>query len=254
MDFPTVNILGFPVARLSMIQVLEQIASAIQNHRQQPGKTLHIVTANAEIIYRAHADQALGQLLLSADLITPDGTGTVRAAQMLGQPVPERVTGIDLMWQLAPLAAKKDWSLYLLGAAEETVAGAVKVLQGKYPTLRIIGWHNGYFNNEAKPAVIQGILDCQPDILFVALGFPGQDRFIREMAATTATGLPAVSIGVGGSFDAINGNVKRAPLWIQRMNLEWAYRIAQNPQRIGRAMALPKFVWAVWRQKKHKKG
>lgn len=251
-DFPTVDILGFPVAKLEMEGVVGQIAAAIQNRDSRPGKTLHIVTANAEILYRAYAEADLGKLLQKADLITPDGNGTVKASRILGSPVTERVTGIDLMWKLAALSAEKGWSIYMLGAAEDTVRGAVKVLQEKWPKLRIAGWHNGYFKAEERPNIIRDILDRRPDILFVALGFPGQDHFIREMAAAADPGMPAVSIGVGGSFDAVNGNVKRAPVWVQKLGIEWAYRIAQNPKRIGRAVALPRFVLAVLKQKSRK--
>ena len=248
-DFPTVNILGFPVARLDMEQVIGRIADAIQDRSRRPGKTLHIITANAEILYRAHMEVESSQLLKEADLITPDGIGTVKASQWLGGPVPERVTGIDLLWRLTEIAAEKGWSVYMLGAAEKTVRAAVKVLQVKWPKLNLVGWHNGYFKLEERPALICDILDKKQDILFVALGFPGQDLFIREMIQTADAGMPAVSIGVGGAFDAVSGNVKRAPEWVRKMGIEWAYRFAQNPRRLNRAAALPKFVLAVLKQK-----
>lgn len=251
-DFPTVNILGFPVARLNMEQVIGKIAGAIENRSQRPGKTLHIITANAEILYRAHIEAEAAKLLEEADLITPDGIGAVKASQWLGGPVPERVTGIDLLWRLTEIAAEKGWRVYMLGAAEETVSAAVKVLQSKWPELRLAGWHNGYFKANERPAVIRGVLEAKPDILFVALGFPGQDLFIREMLQTADTGIPAVSIGVGGSFDAVSGNVKRAPEWVRKLGIEWAYRFAQNPKRLNRAAALPKFVLAVLKQKSYK--
>jgi len=251
-DFPTVNILGFPVARLDMEQVIGRIAGAIQNRSQNPGKTFHIITANAEILYRAHKEPEAAKLLKESDLITPDGIGAVKASRLLGGPVPERVTGIDLLWRLTELAAEKGWSIYMLGAAEETVRAAVKVLQSRWPKLNLAGWHNGYFKPEDRAAVIRGVLEAKPDILFVALGFPGQDRFIREMLQTADAGMPAVSIGVGGAFDAVSGNVKRAPEWVCKLGIEWAYRFAQNPKRLNRAAALPKFVLAVLKQKSYK--
>lgn len=251
-DFPTVNILGFPVARLDMAQVIGRIDEAIQKRSQRPGKTLHIITANAEILYRAHTDPEAAKLLKEADLITPDGIGTVKASKWLGGPVPGRVTGIDLLWRLTEIADEKGWSIYMLGAAEETVSAAVKVLQGKWPKLNLAGWHNGYFKPEERPAIIRGVLEAKPDILFVALGFPGQDLFIREMIQTADPGMPAVSIGVGGSFDAVSGTVKRAPEWVQKLGIEWVYRFAQNPKRLNRAAALPKFVLAVLKQRSYK--
>jgi len=251
-DFPTVDILGFPVARLNMEQVIGKIAAVVQNRSSHPGKTLHIITANAEILYRAHKEPESAKLLKEADLITPDGIGTVKASQWLGGPVPERVTGIDLLWRLTEIAADKGWSIYMLGAAEETVRAAAKVLQGKWPKLNLAGWHNGYYKQEERPAIIRGVLEAKPDILFVAMGFPGQDRFIREMIQTADPGMPAVSIGVGGAFDAVSGNVKRAPEWVRKLGIEWAYRFAQNPKRLNRAAALPKFVLAVLKQKSYK--
>jgi N-acetylglucosaminyldiphosphoundecaprenol N-acetyl-beta-D-mannosaminyltransferase len=285
MKFASVNILGFPVARLSMAQVIDHIATEITTHGDHSDKTFHIVTANAEILYRAFADPALGQLLLQADLITPDGNGTVQAAQKLGHPVPERVTGVDLMDQLLHKAEKEGWRIYFLGAAEAVITATVDVVKKRWPKLEIAGWRNGYFSAAERPTIIEGILNSGADILFVALGFPAQDQIIVEMTqayvagSTTDSGaeaaedvvedvaadakeavdknvirhLPAVSIGVGGSFDAISGNVKRAPQWIQNIGMEWAYRFAQNPKRLKRASALPKFVLAVRKQVKRER-
>jgi len=269
MNYPVVNILGFPVARLSMKQVLEIIDKAIAAHNEnvQQEKTLHIVTANAEILYRAYADPDLGKLLKEADLITPDGNGAVKAAQRLGNPVPERVTGVDLMWQLLPLAEEKGWRLYFLGAAEEVVSETVNVVMKKWPRLQIAGRRNGYFKPEEREQVITEIFESKAVIIFVALGFPAQDRLIIDMInkrreegrsiddkGEKDLRLPAVAIGVGGSFDAISGHVKRAPKWIQDLGLEWAYRFAQNPKRLKRASALPKFVLAVRKQVKRERG
>ena len=280
LDHSTVDILGFPVARLSIAQVIARITTAIEGRvdtrKSRSEKTLHIVTANAEILYNAYENPTLGELLQQADMITPDGNGTVQAAIKLGQPVPERVTGVDLMWQLLPKAEQQGWRIYLLGASEAVITETVKVIKTDWPMVNLAGWHNGYFTAAERPAIIEDILKSGADLIFVALGFPAQDQFILQMQQQFAAGLaaeltaepatehdegtqknnskhlPAVAIGVGGSFDAISGNVKRAPQWIQNLGLEWAYRFAQNPKRLKRATALPKFVLAVRRQVKGK--
>jgi N-acetylglucosaminyldiphosphoundecaprenol N-acetyl-beta-D-mannosaminyltransferase len=280
LDHSTVDILGFPVARLSIAQVIARITTAIEGRvdtrKSRSEKTLHIVTANAEILYNAYENPTLGELLQQADMITPDGNGTVQAAIKLGQPVPERVTGVDLMWQLLPKAEQQGWRIYLLGASEAVITETVKVIKTDWPMVNLAGWHNGYFTAAERPVIIEDILKSGADLIFVALGFPAQDQFILQMQQQFAAGLaaeltaepatehdegtqknnskhlPAVAIGVGGSFDAISGNVKRAPQWIQNLGLEWAYRFAQNPKRLKRATALPKFVLAVRRQVKGK--
>lgn len=248
-DIPTVDVLGFPVADVDMQEAVAATAALLQG-RDDAGAGSHgarIVTANAEILYRAHKDAALGQLLHSAALIVPDGIGVVKAAARLGRPLKERVAGADLMERLSAWAAENSRSVYLLGAAKESVEGAAAVLQARYPGLAVVGVRDGYFKEIEKESVLRDIQEKKPDFLFVAMGFPAQDRFYEEHKAC----LPAsVMMGVGGTFDALSGRVKRAPLWIQRINMEWAYRFAQNPKRLGRIWALPAFLLAVRRQKK----
>lgn len=245
----TVNILGFPVTRMGMKEVLETIQEKI--HKNE-GKTFHIVTANAEILYKAHADHSLGALLHQADLITPDGQGAVKAAQKLGSPVKERVTGIALTLALLPLAAQAGWRVYLLGAAPETLEKAREVILADYPDLVLAGARHGYQSQEALAETIEEIREGEVDLLLVAMGFPSQDHLIRKVMEQSGKG-PKVAMGVGGSFDVISGQLAWAPHWIQKLGLEWAYRLLQNPKRFKRALALPKFVLAVNAQVRREK-
>ncbi|MEL7622539.1 MAG: WecB/TagA/CpsF family glycosyltransferase [Clostridiales bacterium] len=272
---PKVDILGFPVANVDMEESVAAVAAVIAGRGpgetgvarpefemesesesrsgDEPGssrRSMRIVTANAEILYHAYADPKLGELLHSADLIVPDGIGVVKAAERLGRPVKGRVAGVDLLWQLAAWAADKGRSIYLLGAARESVEGAAAALQVKYPALQITGWHDGYFDDIEKERILQEIEEKRPDFLFIAMGFPAQDRFFVENRERLPVG---IMMGVGGAFDALSGRVQRAPGWIQKMNLEWAYRFAQNPKRLGRIWALPRFMMAVGRQKGREK-
>lgn len=237
----TVNILDFPVTRMGMDEVVETIREKIQG---ESDKTYHIVTANAEILYRAYADASLGEILHQADLITPDGQGAVKASQKLGAPVKERVTGIALTLALLPLAAQLGWRVYLLGAAPETLEKAREVIQKDYPGLVLAGARHGYQSQEAFEETIKEIQEAEVDLLLVAMGFPGQDYLIRRVMDSPGQG-PKVAMGVGGSFDVISGQLAWAPHWIQKLGLEWAYRLLQNPKRLKRALALPKFVLAV---------
>lgn len=245
----TVNILGFPVTRMGMREVLETIEEKI--HKNE-GKTFHIVTANAEILYRAYADQSLGALLHQADLITPDGQGAVKASQKLGAPVKERVTGIALTLALLPLAAQLGWRVYLLGAAPETLAKAREVILKDHPGLVLVGARHGYQSQEALAETIEEIRSGEVDLLLVAMGFPSQDLLIRRIMDQPDKG-PKVAMGIGGSFDVISGQLAWAPKWIQKLGLEWAYRLLQNPKRFKRALALPRFVLAVKSQVRREK-
>lgn len=259
---PKVNILGFPVANVDMDETVAAVAAVIERRTSSESSedkgdnkgldqgSMRIVTANAEILYHAYVDPKLGELLYSADLIVPDGIGVVKAASRLGRPVKGRVAGVDLLWQLAAWAADKGHSIYLLGAARESVEGAAAALQVKYPALKIAGWHDGYFDDIIKEGILQEIEEKQPDFLFIAMGFPAQDRFFVENQQRLPVG---IVMGVGGAFDALSGRVQRAPGWIQKINLEWAYRFAQNPKRLGRIWALPRFIMAVGRQERRER-
>ena len=250
-DIKTVDILGFPVADVNMVEAVAATVALLEQRRlaQEADSRVtgaRIVTANAEILYHSFTEPVLGEMLRNADLIIPDGVGVVKAAAMLGSPVKERVAGADLLVELSAWAEAKGRSIYLLGAAAEAVEGTVAALHAKYPALDIAGYHSGYFDEEEKERILLDIQEKQPDFLFIGMGFPAQDLFFENHKARLPVGVMA---GVGGSFDALSGKVKRAPLWIRRINLEWAYRFAQNPRRLGRFVALPRFMLAVRRQK-----
>jgi N-acetylglucosaminyldiphosphoundecaprenol N-acetyl-beta-D-mannosaminyltransferase len=241
MKIETVNILGVRVARMGMSEVLEWIRIMIDQ-----GKPRHIVTANAEIIYKAYREQDFNRLIANADLVTADGSGVVWASKTLGQPVPERVTGIDLIYKLFACAEVKGWRIYLLGAKSLVVEKAVLNTLGKYPKLHICGYQHGYYYQEEEEKLVSNIAKEKPDILLVALGAPKQEQFIQRYIKELNV---PISIGVGGSFDVLAGVAQRAPEVMQKYGLEWLYRLYKDPKRYKRMLALPKFVLAVLRQK-----
>ena len=241
MHIAKASVLSIPVAQVKMEQVLAWVEKRIEEG-QPPA---HVVTANAEIIYRAWRDQQLAHLIQQADLITADGFGVIWAGKKLNTPFPERVTGVDLTQRLLAQAEKKGWKVFFLGAKPEVVEKAVLRVLSQYPKLQISGYRHGYFSKQEIDQVVANIHMVKPQLLFVALGAPRQDYFIRENLTSMAV---PVTIGVGGTFDVLAGTVSRAPYWMQKWGLEWLYRLWKEPRRFGRMLALPRFVWAVWRQ------
>ncbi|HAY61865.1 MAG: WecB/TagA/CpsF family glycosyltransferase [Acidaminococcaceae bacterium] len=214
------------------------------------GKRTFVVTANAEIIMMAHEDPAYRELLLQrADLVLPDGAGTVWAGNYLGYRVPERVAGYDLYLRLLEEAAQHGIPVYFFGGkpgiADEAAAEAVR----RWPGLKVAGCRNGYFKPEEEAAIVEGINNSGAGMLFAALGAPKQENWLDHYASSLE---PALLMGIGGSFDVLAGKVQRAPRWMQEARLEWLYRLLKQPSRLGRMMALPKFVLAVRSEKKEK--
>lgn len=238
-----VPILNVLIDSVTMTEAVQKIEGFMKS------KTPHLVaTANAEMIMMANRDAELKDILNNAALVVPDGAGTVWAARHHGYAMPERVAGVDMTQQLLALSAKKKYRVFFLGAAPGIAEKAKKQAEKKYKSLSVVGVHDGYFNDATEPEVINQIKAARPHLLLVALGVPRQEKWIKQHM--DELNVP-VLIGVGGTFDVMAGVVKRAPVWMQRAKLEWLYRGMKQPQRIGRLMALPKFVVRVCREKKH---
>ncbi len=242
MSLEKVEILGVNVNSLTMAEAVETVKNFIEK-----GERRLIATANAEMIMRATYDVELKTILKAADLVVPDGAGTVWAAGYLGHPMPERVAGYDLSQELMRLAPSKKYKLYFFGSAPGVADLAKAKAEKWYPGIDIVGTRNGFFSAEDEQSIIADIKAKRPDILLVALGVPKQEKWLY--AHLDELNVP-VSIGVGGSFDVMAGVMKRAPLWMQKAKLEWLYRGLKQPSRIGRLMALPKFVFKVMGSKK----
>ena len=217
-------------------KILDIISKRIEKNR----KTF-IITANAEIAMYARENKSYLEIAKNADIIVPDGIGIVKGAKILKQHIPERVPGIELMMDMLKYANNNDKKVYFYGAKPETIEKMAKVLKEQYKNLNIVGYHHGY-NDDSNNEIMNEVIDLEPDYIFVAKGCPLQDQWIMKVFNNVDKGL---FMGVGGSFDVISGNVKRAPYIWQKLNLEWLYRVLSNPQRIGRYVALPKFVLEV---------
>ena len=238
-----IRILNTEIDKLTQSDALSRIGAMIEE--QTPH---YIVTANAEIAYMAYHDEKMQQAVNGADMVTADGSGILWAAKQLGDAMPERVTGIDLVYAICKESAVKGWKIYLMGSAEGVAQKAAHRLMLDYVGCNIVGTHHGFLKEKAvEQALIEDIKAKQPDVLLVGMGAPRQEYWIIDHMEEL--GVP-VSMGIGGSMDVISGELKRAPKWMQKMSLEWLYRLIKQPSRIGRMMNLPKFMLAVKRSKK----
>ncbi|MBR0261162.1 MAG: WecB/TagA/CpsF family glycosyltransferase [Selenomonadaceae bacterium] len=237
-----VEILGVQVDAVTMTQAVERVENLIAEK-----KSSLVATANAEMLLRATHDDELKNILNTADLVVPDGAGTVWAARHLGKFMPERVAGFDLVQELMKIAPARNIRFFLFGAAPGIADKAKIKAEELYPGIKIVGTRNGYFKTEDEPEIISMIKNSGADILLAALGVPKQEKWLMKYKDELK--IP-VSIGVGGTFDVMAGVVKRAPLWMQKARLEWLFRAMLQPSRAGRLLALPKFVWRVHKQKR----
>lgn len=234
-----VDVMGVKFDNVTMAEALERAKTLLS----QPA-TAYCVTPNAEIVYEAMRDAAFCDILNGAALVLPDGAGTVLGAKLLGTPLKEKVAGIDFATKLLGLLEKDQKSLYLLGGKPGIGALAAKKMLALHPGLNICGIADGYFKDEAP--VIEAINRAKPDVLFVCLGAPKQEKFMHAHQSELNVRL---MLGLGGSLDGFAGTVKRAPQWMIRLQLEWLYRLIREPKRIGRMMRLPKFVLAVLKRR-----
>lgn len=233
-----VKILGVPVHPLTMNESVAVLEEKLQKKEQA-----FVVTANAEIIMMCQKDKEYNNIVSEqADLVLPDGAGAVWAGRYLGNEVPERVAGFDLYNQLLKLSADKGYKAYFFGGAPGVAEAAKNKAEELYPGVQIVGCRNGYFTEAEEEAIIKEINDAAPDMLFVALGAPKQEKWLVKYRNQLK---PRVLMGIGGSFDVLAGKMERAPKWMQEASLEWAFRLYKQPSRFMRMLALPKFVLKV---------
>lgn len=215
-----------PIDALTLAETVQEIDQAIQSKKQ-----IHHIAVNVAKIVHMQKDKELRESVLSADLINADGLPLVWVSKILNKsPLPERVTGVDLMQHLMELASAKHYKVFLLGAKEEVVSRVVEIYSSKYSPEIIAGYRNGYFTNADEPAIASAIASSGANILFVAITSPKKELFLAAYKEKLSN--VHFIMGVGGSFDVIAGKVKRAPLWMQNTGLEWLFRIIQEPKRM----------------------
>lgn len=221
-----IDLMGCLVDNLNMEETLGVVEGFIASGRPHQ----HVVV-NVDKIVKAHRDPVLRKIINDCALINADGMPVVWASRLLGKPLKERVTGVDLFEALMARSAQKGWRVFLLGAREEVVSGVANLYPARYPGLDLAGYRNGYWKPDEEAAVVAQIAAARPDILFVAISSPKKEEFLARYQA--AMKVP-FAMGVGGTFDVAVGLVKRAPVWMQNAGLEWFYRFLQEPRRMFR--------------------
>jgi len=229
--FPRMNIGGLPVATLDRQQTAELTINAALSRRGKNLPCLFFTTANGQVISLCAADPAVKTLFEQADVVSPDGMSVVFASRLHGKPgLTERVATTDAFHDAARLAEETGARFFFFGATEEVNERATAKAQELYPRLKIVGRRNGYFQSDEEDNIIDTINAAAPDILWVGLGVPHQQRFVlRHRERLTSVG---VTKSCGGLFDFLAGKNSRAPEWMQKTGFEWAYRAYQEPHRL----------------------
>ena len=228
--FPTVTIGGMPIAALS---IGETVAMMLRAARERPRgyRPLYLTSANGEVVSRYHDDPAIATLFDQADMINADGQPLVMASRILcDQPLPERVATTDLFEPMAAAASREGLSFYFFGATEEENRKAVATVRERFPRLRIAGRSHGFLRGEELARKIEEIDALAPDILWLALGVPREQAFVVAWSSRLRNvGMIKTS---GGLFNFLSGTNSRAPRWMQKVGLEWAYRTWLEPRRL----------------------
>jgi N-acetylglucosaminyldiphosphoundecaprenol N-acetyl-beta-D-mannosaminyltransferase len=237
-----INFLGSPMDSTTMRDAVSFIESKLV-----AGEFLQHVVVNVAKLVHMQSDAVLAESVKACDVINIDGMGVVIGARLCGHVVPERIAGVDLFDNLLEMSARRGFPVFLLGAEEEVVAKAAKKVKEINPTLKIAGYHHGYFW-EDEETVVNAIRASGAKLLFVAITSPKKENFINKWQ--DKLGVDFV-MGVGGTFDVVAGKVKRAPLWMQKYGLEWLYRVIQEPRRMWKRYLVTnsKFAWLLLKEK-----
>jgi|LSQX01.3.fsa_nt_gb N-acetylglucosaminyldiphosphoundecaprenol N-acetyl-beta-D-mannosaminyltransferase len=233
----TIDILDIPVDAITMQEAVAKVGAFIKK-----GGAHAIYTPNAEIMMQAQRDPQLKDIMIRADMLTADGAGVVLASKLLGRSVPEKVSGVDLVYEILKAYAANGLSCYLFGAKPGVAQEAADRIKSEYPGLVIGGYRNGYFTDNEEEEIINDISQASPDLLLVALGAPKQEKWIfSHLDRLNAK----VCIGIGGGIDILSGRVQLAPGFFRRNGLEWLYRLYKEPRRARRMLDLPRFILRV---------
>lgn len=242
-----INILDIEIDPLTMQETVNSVERYVLEK-----KALHLMGVNADKINQCHDDEEIRKIVNESGIINADGASVVLASKFLGSPIPERVAGIDLMQELLHLANEKGYSVYLFGAKEEVLTDMLAVFKKDYPNLQVVGRRNGYFSAEEEEIIQEDIRKKDPDFVFVGITSPKKEYLIQKFMDN---GVNSVFMGVGGSFDVLSGHIKRAPMWMQKANLEWLFRVANEPKRLFKRYFVGNvsFIYKVVKEKKRVK-
>lgn len=242
-----ITIMGTQIDVLDVAQTIDLVEQYVI--QKEP---LHLIGVNADKLNEIAKNDRLCGIVNNCGIINADGASVILASKYLKKPLPERVAGIDLMQDLIQLSEEKGYRVYLLGARQEVVEKTAETLRQQHPKLQIVGVRNGYFKQEDWPAVSQELKNAEPDFVFVGITSPLKEYLVEFLQAD---GHRCVFMGVGGSFDVISGNISRAPKWVQKINMEWMYRLLQEPKRLFKRYFVGnwKFIVAIAKEKRRTK-
>lgn len=230
------KILGVEIDNITIDEAGEITKELIENSN----KSCELIVApNVEFIMAAQKDKEFFDILKSAKLATPDSVGVEIAGKIQKKPLKQRIPGQAYFRKVLECGEKEGWTFYLLGGKGDTVNRAIENIKKIYPKVNIVGSHEGFFKEDSEEYVINEINKLQPNVLFVAMGAPRQEKWIYEHRNELKVDVAA---GQGGTFDYEAGNIRRAPKWIQKIGMEWFWRLILQPSRIFRMMALPKYL------------
>lgn len=218
------SVFGLPVDNLSFDETILEVEKMIQSRKPHQ----HVVVNMNKLLY-CREDKKFDDIIKKCSLINADGMSIVWLSHLLHKPLKERITGMDLMERLVPIAEQKGYSVYFLGARQEIIDKVVNIYKQLYPQLIISGFRNGYWDKKKEKEVVTQIKEAKPDILFVGISSPTKEYFLHNHLSYM--NIP-FAMGVGGSFDVVAGIARRAPLWMQNYGLEWFFRFIQEPGRL----------------------
>lgn len=207
-------------------ETVDRVAAFIES-----GQRGHVATVNVAILMMMRSDPRLQRFADSASFVLADGQPLIWASRLLSRPLPERVTGVDLVDALCARAARDGFGVYFLGARRDVVEAVAARMTGEHAGLRISGIADGYFSSAEEPERARAVAESGARLLFVGMGVPRQEHFLEDRWSELGVN---VAIGVGGSFDVIAGLRRRAPRFVQRIGMEWMFRLVQEPRRLWR--------------------
>jgi N-acetylglucosaminyldiphosphoundecaprenol N-acetyl-beta-D-mannosaminyltransferase len=219
-----VSLLGCAIDPLTFDETLHEVERCIE-----AGEPVQHCVINAAKAVMLQDDTRLREIVAGCRLVNADGQSLIWASRLLGKPLPERVTGIDLFHALLRMAAEKGYSVYFFGSMSDTVAEVERRAVAQNPGLKVVGFHHGYVPDEDAEAVLAEVRQAAPQILFVGMPSPQKEYWLAENLERLGV---SFAMGVGGSFDVFAGRLARAPVWMQRAGLEWAFRMYQEPRKL----------------------
>lgn len=243
-----ISILGVKIDNIT----LEESGDITKKLIEESNKTCEIIVApNTEFVMCAQRDKEFFDILKKAKLATPDSIGIIIGAKLQRKKFKERIPGQAYFREVVRRAEIEGWSVYILGGTDEVIEKAVENVKKDFPNVNIIGYHEGYFVKDSEDEVIKQINELQPNVLFVAMGAPKQEKWIYKNKHRLKVDVAA---GQGGTLDYEAGRIKRAPKFIQKIGFEWLWRLMLQPSRIIRMRVLPLFLIKLILKKDKSKG